>query len=353
MKNFRPLFSIVLLILLTSLFACQEEAQDVIVPDFTETISTETKSGELLFRISQQDGSDDNIIDGGSCTTIVFPFTVVVNGTSIEVTSEEDYDLVEDILDELEDDTDSIAIEFPIEVSFADHSTVMINSMEELEDLLDECVEDGFDDDIECLDLVYPISFSNYNEVTQQASTITIENDQELYVFLEEIQENEIVSLNYPIEFILYSGETISVNSNEELESTVELYEDSCDEEDNEGDDDYLDDTELKNYLKQSAWTVSVYDSAGVSKANLFNDFEITFLEANIVLANSASEEIEGEWETEGSDGFLQLSTEFDTEGNLRLLNKDWRIESFGNGSLKITAMDTEIEIQVTMIARE
>jgi hypothetical protein len=353
MKYISHLFLIVIIGLSFSLSSCQDESEEIVRPIPTETISKGSKSGLFLSKISQRDGSSDNIIDGASCTSIVFPFTVIVNGTSIRITSEEDYDLVEDIIDELEDDTDSVAIQFPVNVMLSDHSILKVNNMDELEDLLDECVEGGFDDDIECVDIAYPIIFSIYNEATQQASNVTIENDNELYQFLDDIKETDIVSLNYPIVLILLTGETITVETNEELETTLELYEDSCDEDDdNDYDDDDVDDTELINTLKQNIWIVTAYDSSSIDRTDLFNSYEISFLEPNFLLANSEAAEIEGEWDTNGNYGFLELSIDFDTDGNLRLLNDEWRVSSFDGTQIDLINQESDNPIVVRLTAK-
>ncbi len=332
------------------LVGCQEESSEIIAPPVEETISPNSKSATLLNRISQNDGSEDNIVDGGSCTTIVFPFTVIVNNTEIVIENEDDYDLVEDIIDEFENDEDSIAIQFPINVTLPDHSVVTVNNHDELEDLLEDCIEDGFDDDIECVDIGYPITFSVYNSATQQATTVDIENDNELYDFLESIDEKDIVSLNYPVTLILASGETIVAESNEELEATIEEFEDSCDEDDdNDFDDDDVDDTELRNTLQQNTWIVTTYDSAGVSKADQASDFEIDFLNDNLLIGADDSEEYEGEWSTSGNDGFLELEMEFDTDGNLKLLNKEWKVESYDANQIELINQDPEVLISVTL----
>lgn len=332
------------------LVGCQDESSEIITPPVEETITPNSKNSTLLNRISQNDGSEDNIVDGGSCTTIVFPFTVIVNNTEIVIKNEEDYDLVEDIIDEFENDEDSIIIQYPINVTLPNHSVVTVNNHEELEDLLEDCIEDGFDDDIECVDIGYPITFSVYNSVTQQATTVDIESDNELYDFLESIDEEDIVSLNYPVTLILASGETIVVESNEELEATIEEFEDTCDEDDdNDFDDDDVDDTELRNTLQQNTWVVNTYDSAGVSKTNQVSDFEIDFLNDNLVVAANNSDEYEGEWNTNGNSGFLELTIEFETDENLKLLNKEWNIENYSTNQIDLVNQDPEITIRVTL----
>jgi hypothetical protein len=247
MKATNYLFLALLTGFASGLIGCQEEFQEIISPIPTETISREYGSGLLLSRISELDGSSDNIIDSSSCTSIVFPFTVIVNGASIEISSEDDYDLLEDIIDDLEDEEGSVAIQFPVNVILTDHSVVEANDMDELEDLIEACDEDDLDDYIDCVNIAYPITFSSYNDATQQAGITTVENDAALYRFLDDIEDMEIVSLNYPVELILSTGETITVENNEELETAIELYKDSCDKDDDEDtndEDDESDDNE-------------------------------------------------------------------------------------------------------------
>ena len=236
MKAINHIFLALLIGFTSGLFGCQEEFQEIITPDPAETISVESGSGLLLSRISELDGSADNIIDSSSCTSLVFPFSVIVNGASIEISSEDDYDLLEDIIDDL-DEEESIAIQFPVNIILTDHSVVEANDMDELEDFIEACDEDDLDDYIDCINIAYPITFSSYNDATQQAGITTIENDAALYLFLDDLEEVEIVSLNYPVELILSTGETITVENNEELETTIELYEDSCDRDDDEDGD--------------------------------------------------------------------------------------------------------------------
>ena len=246
MKATNHIFLALLIGFTSGLFGCQEEFQEIITPDPAETISVESGSGWLLSRISELDGSADNIIDSSSCTSLVFPFSVIVNGASIEIRSEDDYDLLEDIIDDLGDEDERIAIQFPVNVVLIDHSVVEANDMDELEDFIEACDEDDLDDDIDCVNIAYPITFSSYNNATQQAGISTVENDAALYLFLDDLEDVEIVSLNYPVELILSTGETITVENNEELETTIELYEDSCDRDDEEEDgDDDDDDSEV------------------------------------------------------------------------------------------------------------
>lgn len=339
-----------MIVLGSGLIGCQEESEEIERPLPAEVIGKDAGAGQLLFRISQNDGSEDNIIDGGSCTSIIFPYTVIVNGMEIEITSEDDLDLVEDIIDESESDADTISVVFPIEVELPDHTTISVFSMDELEELTDDCEEEGFDDDIECVDIVYPITFSVYNAATQNATVIDIGSDAELYQFLENLTEDEIVSLNFPVVVIIPNGEMITLESNEQMEEVIEQYEDACDEDDDlDFDDDDLDDSELRALLLGNAWLVSEYDSSGSDRTQLLNSYTIEFLGDNLLLASLDSEQISGDWYTSGSDRFLELDLDFETDSDLSLLNYEWVVISYDQTQIKLMGPGTDSTISVTL----
>lgn len=339
--------------LLTGLMGCQEESEEIVRPLPSEVINNNQGVGQALFRISQNDGSEDNIIDGGSCTSIIFPYTVIVNGIEVEINSEDDLDFVEEIIDESESDVDSLVIIFPIQVALPDHTIISVFSMDELEELTDECEEEGFDDDIECVDIVYPITFSVYNEATQNAQVIDIGNDAELYQFLENLTEEVIVSLNFPVVVVIPNGDRVTVENNQQLEKVVEEYEDACDEDDDmDFDDDDMDDTELRSILMNSAWTVTEYDSSGVNQTQRLNSYDIEFLTNDLLVASVDTEEVTGDWYTSGNDNYLELDLDFDTDGDLSLLNYEWVIISYDETQIIIEGPGTESAISVTLTSK-
>ncbi|GEQ84903.1 hypothetical protein ULMS_04110 [Patiriisocius marinistellae] len=72
---------------------------------------------------------------------------------------------------------------------------------------------------IDCIDFVYPISFSVYNTEFVIIDTVVINNAQELLVFLASLilNPNQIVSLNYPVFLEKADGTIIEANNNAEL----------------------------------------------------------------------------------------------------------------------------------------
>src|SRR5688572_26535181 len=75
-----------------------------------------------LMQMSQYHTTIDNVVDNTSCFAIQFPYNVVVNGQPIAVNDESDYQVIQNILDEDDSNEDTIAIQFPVNVTYADYS---------------------------------------------------------------------------------------------------------------------------------------------------------------------------------------------------------------------------------------
>lgn len=233
MKNY---FAFLLLPLIL-LFACQEESSSITDEEEVENISGSMVN--LLANMSSNDGSIDNILDSASCLEIALPITVIVNGIEINVTTHNDLQIVEAIIDDSVGDIDTIELVFPITLILADFTTIDINNEQELLSYSMSCDEDNVQDqDIECLDFVYPITFSIFNINATTVDTVNIVNDEQLYEFITSISDATVVSLNYPLQVILWDDSILTINSQNELEIALEVAQDACDEDDDTDFDD-------------------------------------------------------------------------------------------------------------------
>jgi hypothetical protein len=220
--------------------SCQDEISQIIEPTQGEALKVNANVTNLVQRTVTKDGSKDNIIDNASCLQVQLPVTVTVNEIEINVNSEDDFEVIEAVFDEFDDDSDHLEIFFPIEIILSDYSKISINTQEELEALIEDCGgENEMDDDIECLDFVYPISLSMYNSENQLTKTVQIENDEQFYKLIDDIDDNDIVVANFPISVILYDGSERNIENMDILENVIEEVKDMCDEDD---DNDYDDD---------------------------------------------------------------------------------------------------------------
>jgi len=195
---------------------------------------------DLISDVVTNDGSNDNIIDFANCFNLKLPITVIANGTEVDVDINEDFDLIRTIFDQSTTDTDIIEIEFPVTAILTDYSEVVLNNQNEFDTLSNTCNDENEqDDDIECVDFLYPLSFTVFNTITEQTNQINIQNDHELYVFVENLNVDDVASLNFPVTLIFSDGAQETVNNLEELEILIDSVKDTCDEDD---DFDYTDD---------------------------------------------------------------------------------------------------------------
>ena len=101
MKTSLRIFTLVSMIGLLFLFSCQQDITEIIETPAEQVITPDSKVADLVQRTAMRDGSEDNIIDKSSCSSIVLPVTVVVNGLEIFLDSEEDLVIVKRSLTDL------------------------------------------------------------------------------------------------------------------------------------------------------------------------------------------------------------------------------------------------------------
>ena len=222
--------------------SCRDEL--TIDTDSTKGLTTSSKLTELIKNTSLNDGSNDNIIDKANCFNIELPITVFVNGLEILVSSKDDFDKIESIFDEFDDDDDNLQIKFPIKIVLSDFTEIEIENENELNTFSADCNgENEMDDDIECIDFQFPIDFSIFNTVTEEISQITIKSNQELHDFIRDLDNDDVANIDFPINVVLSDGTIFSTNSLEELEDAIENAIDDCDEDDDFdfNDDDCID----------------------------------------------------------------------------------------------------------------
>ena len=268
-----------LLIILMTVFACQDEITEITPPNDQETIIENSNLAIIMQNTAALDGSLDNILDSANCILINLPVTITVNGVDLIIDSEEDYEVVEAIFDEFDSDIDDIEFLFPITITLNDYTVVTITNDTELGTFIEECSgENEEDDDIECIDFQYPITFSIYDANFQVTETVTINNDEALYNFIENLEGGVLASLNFPVTIILSDGSTVEVNNNQELEITISEAEDDCDEDDdNDWNDDDCTQDSIEIALQACIWNIVNYN--GNSGSIIDKDFE--FLENN------------------------------------------------------------------------
>ncbi len=165
--------------------ACQNEETEVNSPSEQEMIDPNSPLATFMTNVTANYGAYDDILDDASCFSVELPVTIMVSDITITIETEADLDQLEDIFEELEGDDDFLDFVFPITIIFNDYTEIVIENEDQLENFITECNDD--DDVIECVDFVYPISFSVFNSEFNIVDTIIIENDEALYEFLDDL----------------------------------------------------------------------------------------------------------------------------------------------------------------------
>nr|WP_299339301.1 hypothetical protein [Allomuricauda sp.] len=316
--------------------SCQEEFEEV-GGDEQETITAGSTTATLIKNTSSKDGSFDNIVDGASCFAVNFPYTVQVNGIEIIIDSKEDLHTIEEIFDEVDVDEDILDIIFPITITFADFTELVIENKEQLRELAESCLEGGDDDDIECIDFVYPITLFTFDINEQQTGEFNIESDEDLRKFFDGLDDNDLVSIQFPLTLKKFDGTEIVVNSNAELAMALERAEDECDEDDDDDyNDDDFDDERVEHYLIECPWVVKEVERDNVNQTDQYFEYVMNFNEeGGVTVKDREGNMLNGVWSVRFTDRGPLLTLEFDV---LVDFNLEWLVYEIGDDKIKLYA---------------
>ncbi|SNR15725.1 hypothetical protein [Tenacibaculum jejuense] len=336
------LFGFFMIIMMSS---CQKEVIEISSAQDNETTKLTVNSTltTLITDTVSNDGSIDNIIDKANCLEIKLPVFVVVNGTGVEINSIEDYQVIEEIFDRFNDDIDKIDIEYPIRVVTNEFAEILIDNENEFKELVNSCKgENEKDDDIECIDFMYPISISVFNTDFDIVDTKTINNDENLFSFLKNLNASTIASIKFPIRLVKADGTIISVNNNQELENAIIQAADSCDEDDdfnfNDDDPDYCNVDFVQQSLERCMWKITTF-----SNNASFENYSFRFSDDSTFTINqNGTIEGFGDWsvETSNNKNILRLSS------TINDFNGDWEILECGDKFLDITKDGSILKIE-------
>jgi hypothetical protein len=325
--------------------ACRKEETELIQTPEEEVLNANSNMASLITRTTSNDGSEDNIVDRANCFDIIFPYTVTVNLEQVVVNSQDDLALIECVFDASDSDTDTLTIDFPITILLDDFSQISINSISEFNNYVSSCSgEHEVDMDIECIDFEYPIVASRFNASNELLETITLEDDAQLYGFIGTISENDITTMDFPLEVTLYDATQISVNNFVELESVITNAIEACDEDD---DYDYSDDdcedcttSDLQDILVNCTdWTVNRLKRFATDYDNNYDGYYFNFFSDNTLSVFWGSTTVYGTWTANGSGNTLEVVIDVPA---LPLCNNNWVLQEIKNCSDK-----TEINLVV------
>ena len=342
-KFFNYAFYASLLIIGLTFTSCQDEFEKLPEEEAQqEAIAANSTTAKLIENTSSNDGSFDNIVDESSCFNIRFPYAVKVNGFELTINSHEDLDEIEVIFDAFEEAAQQEAILdiiFPITISLADYAEITINGIEDLRALAQECKEGGDDDDIECIDFVYPITLYTFDLNNEETGNVAVEGDKDLRLFFAGLDGNDLISMEFPVTLKLYDGSTMVVYSNAELANAIENAKELCDEDDdNDHNDDDFTQERLENYLVECPWLIHEVKRDNQLQTDQYIDYVMNFTEDGAVkVVDRQGNMLNGTWSTRVSEYRVLLKLEFTELVDFTL---EWYVYEIGEGKIKLYAGD-------------
>lgn len=315
------------IVLLQFVISCQKEELEIIEDKTNTNLTKDATLVGLLQRVSQQTTSDDNVLDSTSCFAVELPVTVLVNNQQITVNSSADYQLVQNAIDAFSTDDDIVYFNFPITITFQNFSTLVVTNNNQLDDIIEDCGDDDGFDEIDCISIVFPNTFYIYDANNQLAETIVISSNVQLYNFLENLDSNEFIAIQYPISVLDSNGNTVVITSNDALEDFIEAAIDDCD-------DDSVTPTNLSSIITQGTWYISYFDNEGTIETPLYSGYTFTFNTDGTTTAQSSTV-IAGTWSNYMDSGVEKLDLLY-TGVTLDEIGEDWEVLSYTATSIQL-----------------
>lgn len=312
------------------LMSCQSEENEII-QDSNQNLTNASPLTTLVTRVTQNPTSGDNIIDNSSCFSVILPVTVIVNSQNIVVSTQADYQTVQDAIDAFSNDDDIVNFVYPITIQYQNFSTQVLQDSNDLDDVLDDCGEDDGFDEIDCISFNFPIVINVYDTNNQLANTITINNNTELYNFLENLEDNEYVAIQYPISLIDSNGDSITITNNNQLEDVIEDSIDDCDDSPSGGGGSS---STLSSIIVDGSWHVS-YFFDDTDETTDYAGYVFTFNTNGTSLAVRNTTSLNGTWSNYMDSGDEKLELIFDGL-TLDELEDDWEVIEFTTTQIRL-----------------
>ncbi len=309
------------------LVSCQEGIDDITPIDDDKTITSTAELLDLIDRVTLLDGSSDDILDGSSCFQTLLPVSISVEEIPLTLQDNQAFRDLDSLLSLLEREPDDITFEFPVSIVLPDHSTITLTDEDMFKDYSDECIGDGSDDDIECIDIKYPIKVSVFRRPSETADVLEFFSDRFLNEFIKSLGNEDLLSFEFPIQMIDHLGVERTFNSNSELENYITINQDGCDEKDDfefepSFDPDTLT-TPLESPLTDGNWYSTLFYDVEELTSEL-SGYAFSFSEDGSVSATIDGETTGGLWDF--NDSMSVLNIEFEGTGFLTSIRKSWDV---------------------------
>lgn len=335
MKTFKSILGITLIVLI-GFTSCQDEIDNE-VGQHPNTNSANSVATKNYKRTAMYDGSFDDFLDGSPCSSILLPVVATVNGNQISIISQSDYQQVINILGQFNTDDDEVILQFPFTVRLSNYTEVLVTSQGNYDVIIQACEDANAqgEDAISCLDIDFPITILTYNLNLEQTGSLVIQSEEQLYTYMNNLGNNELYAVSYPITVTLSNGTSATVDSDASLQSRIF----ECLSEEDEMDQAEENAEALTEILVNGVFKVQSFVNAGVDTANDYAEFTIDFANDWTVKAhnvvNALVNDVQGTYQVASEiDVFLSLT--FSGTTSFNALNHNWKVNSFSSSSISL-----------------
>jgi hypothetical protein len=337
MKTFK-LFTVLALTAILGFTSCQSEESEQVGTNPNANSSTSPTASNFE-RAAKNDGSDDDFLDGNSCTELLFPLTAIVNGKKITLLTSLDLSAAISIIGEFNDDNDTVTFQFPIRVITSSHTQVTLQSQSDLDELKEACesAEAEGNEAISCVEIDFPITMLTYNVSIEQTGSVVVQSQKQLYTFMTDLQSDELFSVNYPMNVTASNGTSVQIGSDAEFQSAIS----DCVQTEDEEEEAAENAVEVEAILSGSIFKVETFITGGVDTANDYADYTIEFTNDLKIVAknqvNTTLEEIEGTY-TVSSEIEVFVDISFASNTAVSALGNDFIVSAYSDTVITLTS---------------
>lgn len=183
--------------------------------DESQTIHSENVShrasalSHFIISMSSHYASFDDNIDGTSCFSLDFPYQLEVNSELTTITSIDDVSAIHE--------EDHVEIIYPVNTNFYNYEERQANSQSDLNLIKANCNQDFTIEPNPCLNFQFPFILKEYNDLTESFETFQLNTKREVYVHFDNLHDNDLYEIDYPIFLVQANSDVVQVNSNSEF----------------------------------------------------------------------------------------------------------------------------------------
>lgn len=300
-------------------FSCQEEESNI-VQDTTQNLYVYSPVSKLVERVSQNNTSVDNVMDGTSVFRVKLPVSITLNSVNLTISSEADYVTVKNLKEVSSSDDDIVYYNYPIVVSLRNYAETTVSSFDQLSTIITQNEDLK---DISCITFQFPISINEYDTSNQIANTVTFMSNSQVINYLFNLQSTVYYSFVFPISMEDSSNQPVVLNSNAELETFIESSIDDCD-------DGSTTPINFNSVITTGTWYVSYfYEEGDGDETSDFAGNVFTFYSNGTTKTVKAATTINGTWVTFTDSGFNYLELVYDGSDPISEIEEDWKIIEF------------------------